>query len=241
MKCSLRELCHLISSWPWYILFAPWVTWNHCEVIKIKVGAESSWWQRIPHVSFVLVWCKKQDFLVPSIKHVVPFLNSIPLMFALSTTRNFFCLSLFESCRSSALSSFCFYSSICFVWPPHPSHCFSTACLRFFYATSKSVTVGTDVIGGDVTLSTVSPNRQSRKVVQVISHPSYRVDQTPYDIALVRLNLPLVMTDYVQPACLTTEAEETDLFGSNVCRVAGWGVIIEDRAGERLLKVIKYS
>lgn len=40
------------------------------------------------------------------------------------------------------------------------------------------------------------------------------------------------MTDFIQPACLTTEEEEEDLFGSGECRVAGWGTLIADATGE---------
>ncbi|KAJ8020435.1 Transmembrane protease serine 5 [Holothuria leucospilota] len=85
------------------------------------------------------------------------------------------------------------------------------------------VDVGTSVIAGDVSLMSATVNRQTRMVAQVIAHPSFSAIPT-HDIMLLRLNNALTFTDYVTPVCLTEEADEPDLFGSDLCYVAGWGI-----------------
>lgn len=68
-------------------------------------------------------------------------------------------------------------------------------------------------------------------VAQVIKHPSYVAIPT-HDIVLLRLNNALTFTDYVTPVCLTEEADEPDLYGSDSCYVAGWGITEVGSAGK---------
>ncbi|XP_060074620.1 mucin-2-like [Ylistrum balloti] len=60
------------------------------------------------------------------------------------------------------------------------------------------------------------------KVTEVIMHPNNSFIYEA-DIALLRLQKPVIFTDHVKPLCLATESHI--LTGSSICYVSGWGVL----------------
>ena len=56
-------------------------------------------------------------------------------------------------------------------------------------------------------------------VTDMISHPNYIGDRN--DIALLKLADSVEFTDYVRPACIATDTNETEVYSN--CMAAGWG------------------
>ncbi|XP_034234437.1 serine protease Hayan-like isoform X3 [Thrips palmi] len=77
---------------------------------------------------------------------------------------------------------------------------------------------------------------QLLEVAEIITHPNYRSSLRYHDIALLRLQRPAVINDYVRPACLHTDSDG-DPTGLNAI-ATGWGATgpSEDQS-EHLLKV----
>ena len=60
-----------------------------------------------------------------------------------------------------------------------------------------------------------------RTVVKVIRHPLYSYVDHRHDIALLRLDSPVELTDTIRPACLATEDNELEIY--HTCHAVGWG------------------
>lgn len=76
-------------------------------------------------------------------------------------------------------------------------------------------------------------NDQLMKVAQIIRHPKFseRLSaQGGADIALLKLDTPLVLSEHVYPVSLPTPSQRVS--SRKICWVAGWGVI-ENYSGYR--------
>ncbi|XP_076969008.1 transmembrane protease serine 5 [Tamandua tetradactyla] len=76
------------------------------------------------------------------------------------------------------------------------------------------------VYTGLVSHSAIRPH-QGAVVERIIPHPLYSAQNHDYDIALLRLQMPLNFSDTVGAVCLPTK--EQDFPGGSRCWVSGWG------------------
>ncbi|KAG8569198.1 hypothetical protein GDO81_014294 [Engystomops pustulosus] len=77
------------------------------------------------------------------------------------------------------------------------------------------------VLAGIVTHSTTRPQASSSEVKKIIYHQKYNDRTHDYDIALMKLEKPLIYSDSIRPVCLPQYEQELPV-GSE-CWVAGWG------------------
>ncbi|KAJ8718655.1 hypothetical protein PYW08_002892 [Mythimna loreyi] len=61
------------------------------------------------------------------------------------------------------------------------------------------------------------------RIIKIIVHPKYRPPKKYYDIALMRLEKDVTFSKYVQPACLWTRYNISDL--GREATLTGWGVV----------------
>nr|XP_033788727.1 transmembrane protease serine 6 [Geotrypetes seraphini] len=84
--------------------------------------------------------------------------------------------------------------------------------------------------------STTSRNEVSFKVIRIIVHPYFEEDSHDYDMALVQLDHPVIVSPFVQPVCLPAS---THLFKSGIpCWVTGWGAVKEDGPISNILRKV---
>ncbi|XP_055952940.1 uncharacterized protein LOC129988691 [Argiope bruennichi] len=71
------------------------------------------------------------------------------------------------------------------------------------------------------------PSEQVRRVAQIFLHPNYEDKGFINDIALLRLDRPVLFSDYLRPVCLPTAEEDPGLWHGRQCSVVGWGKLYE--------------
>lgn len=76
---------------------------------------------------------------------------------------------------------------------------------------------------GELDYATKNDNSQFQDftISKIIPHPKYRHPTAYNDIALLKLNKPAILDDFVRPVCLHTKKEIEPMQGSLV--IAGWG------------------
>ena len=80
--------------------------------------------------------------------------------------------------------------------------------------------MGTNDIGN------LSPNTQTKQVLEIYVHPHYVKGSFDHDIALLRTE-PFTINDYVRPSCVATGDLEP-LFGAGTtCTTAGFGATVD--------------
>lgn len=97
-----------------------------------------------------------------------------------------------------------------------------------------------EVLLGELDLSKEDDDARPQRVVvaDMVRHPDYTNAQRYHDIALLRLERPAVLSEYVRPACLHAETSTVRAgVGTNVT-VSGWGKIdfTEEDLSPALLK-----
>lgn len=70
-----------------------------------------------------------------------------------------------------------------------------------------------------------SPYEQLQTIVQIIVHPGYVDSGFINDISLLKMEHPVVFSDYVRPICLPQHNE--NLNDGRLCTVVGWGQLFE--------------
>ncbi|XP_034942345.1 venom protease-like [Chelonus insularis] len=98
---------------------------------------------------------------------------------------------------------------------------------------------------GDLNLEKSDDNArpQERKIVERISHPDYRKPLEYHDIALLRMERPIVFNSWVRPACLSTNTIPTSSEYGRVqetkALAIGWGRVdwADEEGSNDLLKV----
>lgn len=79
-----------------------------------------------------------------------------------------------------------------------------------------------DAYVGKFHMSSRDSTEQKVRVRQILMHPSYDIDTTENDIALLLLENPVHYNTHVSPICLP-EGSKNRLRRGDVCVVAGWG------------------
>ena len=82
------------------------------------------------------------------------------------------------------------------------------------------------IVAGDFNFDKDDGTEQISKVVKIIIHEKYNNHKVTNDIALLKLETPLKMNDYVQPVELPSLHQPTP--GGTKCVVSGWGSLSED-------------
>ncbi|XP_072043234.1 transmembrane protease serine 12-like [Amphiura filiformis] len=80
----------------------------------------------------------------------------------------------------------------------------------------------TAIVFGDTEIYGSSPNRQEMSFRRAVSHPDY-IEFIQNDIAILELESPVTITDYVRPVCLSGLKNELEAYDN--CWIAGWGEI----------------
>ena len=77
-------------------------------------------------------------------------------------------------------------------------------------------------MGGN-NLIEITGTQQFAEIEKIYLHPDYKLDRGDFDVALIKLFHPLLMTDYVSTVCVPG-VDMDPLFdtGTNVT-VSGWG------------------
>ncbi|CAG9789267.1 unnamed protein product [Diatraea saccharalis] len=92
----------------------------------------------------------------------------------------------------------------------------------------------------DCELSICAPAVQDRGIINATIHPSFNIPPFHNDLAILRLDIPVDLNDYVAPICLPQNGEQ--LAGvkiGEIAQAAGWGKInmtTEERA--KILQVV---
>jgi len=79
------------------------------------------------------------------------------------------------------------------------------------------------VVAGEHDLRRRSGREQTRRVLEIIRHPSYRGGISPGDMVLMRLDSPLQYNNVVQPVCIPSQGEMQDVT-QRTCMLTGWGM-----------------
>lgn len=73
--------------------------------------------------------------------------------------------------------------------------------------------------------SALSPFEQTRVITAVIQHPEYNSDSISNDVAMVFIDEPLHLNQWVNPICLPPEDYSPPV--GSFCTVTGWGDVYE--------------
>ncbi|ODM99663.1 Transmembrane protease serine 9 [Orchesella cincta] len=90
------------------------------------------------------------------------------------------------------------------------------------------------VVAGENDLATISGHEQRRTVTRVLVHPEYRHRTFENDIALLAIDKPFVINEFVSPIPLPTQGQKTR--GEVVA--SGWGYTLPIGLGSRHLKKV---
>ena len=71
-------------------------------------------------------------------------------------------------------------------------------------------------------------NTQVRDVEDIFIHPDYVKFENDYDVALLKLESPFTMTDYVHPICVPPAEWDFYVSAGVECTVTGWGATFEN-------------
>ncbi|KAM9311465.1 ovochymase-1 [Gastrophryne carolinensis] len=69
-------------------------------------------------------------------------------------------------------------------------------------------------------------SRQERRLQAIAAHQSFTLSDFDYDVALLQVDVPFEINDFVRPVCLV-RAEEP-IQPSSLCVVTGWGTTLEE-------------
>lgn len=93
----------------------------------------------------------------------------------------------------------------------------------FVLTAAHCVSSGMHIVAGEYNLAQEEGHEQERKVSRTFKHPEYNQNIVDNDIALLRLERPLKLTQRVWPACLPEQNEELE--PDSMTTILGWGAI----------------
>lgn len=94
---------------------------------------------------------------------------------------------------------------------------------EFVLTAAHCVTTNMHIIAGEYNLVEREGHEQEKRVARTFKHPQYNKNNVDNDIALLKLETPLVLNDKVWPACLPEQNEE--LKPESMATILGWGAI----------------
>jgi len=94
---------------------------------------------------------------------------------------------------------------------------------EFVLTAAHCVTSVMHIVAGEFNLVEKEGHEQERRVVRTFKHPHYNKDNVDNDIAILKLESPLELTQRVWPACLPDQNEE--LKPELMATILGWGAI----------------
>ncbi|XP_076307762.1 uncharacterized protein LOC143223549 [Tachypleus tridentatus] len=103
-------------------------------------------------------------------------------------------------------------------WLVSAGHCFYRTPSAYWTARLGLLRRGTRVN---------SPFEQVRRISHVIIHPDYVDKGFINDISLLRLEKPVLFSDYVRPVCLPSPKDAKSQQHGQMCTVTGWGKLFE--------------
>ena len=80
---------------------------------------------------------------------------------------------------------------------------------------------------GDRNFSKIEGTEQRRKVLQIVRHPKFNVSTANNDYALVELESPVEINDFVRPICLPRRPKGR--YVNRNCKILGWGINFVDK------------
>ncbi|XP_031417407.1 chymotrypsin-like protease CTRL-1 [Clupea harengus] len=85
----------------------------------------------------------------------------------------------------------------------------------------SSAALYTIYLGRQTQYTLANPNEVRRSVQSIIIHPDYLNKPFANDIALLKLSEPVTFTDYIRPACLSSNM--STFHNATTCWATGWG------------------
>jgi len=117
-------------------------------------------------------------------------------------------------------------------WILTAAHCFTESF------TGQHEMKNWKVVAGEHNLDQDSGLEQVRKVVSLIRHKDFKGLPGPNDIALLELDAPLIYGRGVQPICLPTANDDSDLHQRN-CMLTGWGLTKDKNRNHKILQQVE--
>lgn len=94
---------------------------------------------------------------------------------------------------------------------------------EFVITAAHCITKGMNVVAGEYNLEELDGSEQERRVISAYKHPDYNKDNVENDIALLKLESPLELSQQIWPACLPAQNEE--LKAGRMATIVGWGAV----------------
>lgn len=99
------------------------------------------------------------------------------------------------------------------------------------------VTSNMHIIAGEYNLVEQEGHEQEKRVIRAFKHPHYNKNNVDNDIALLKLDSPLELTQRVWPACLPEQSEELE--PELMATILGWGAISYHRPRDGKPQVVR--
>uniref|UniRef100_A0A7M5XJU6 Peptidase S1 domain-containing protein n=2 Tax=Clytia hemisphaerica TaxID=252671 RepID=A0A7M5XJU6_9CNID len=83
---------------------------------------------------------------------------------------------------------------------------------------------------GDKNYRIEEGTEQRRTIARIVYHPKFNINTADFDYAMLELDSPVEINDYVRPICLPPSLMPESRFAGKQCKIIGWGIseIIDD-------------